>query len=133
MAVRDGFSLIEVMVALGILAFAVLGATSGQIMAMKLSTTSRHAALAMELAEQQMETLQAMPAADVKTLGSATDLDNPLDPDPNDGIPMTFNRSWTITPDGLTAGVITMQVDVSWTNALGQTITTSLQNLKADL
>ena len=133
MAPRDGFSLIEVMVALGILAFGVLGATTGQIMAMKLSTTSRHAALAMELAEQQMETFQAMPAAAVTALGSGTDGDNPLDPDPNDGIAMAFNRSWTITPDGLVTDVISMQVDVTWTNALGQARTTSLQNLKADL
>ena len=37
------------LLALGILAVGVLGATTGQIMAMKLSTTSRHAVLAMQL------------------------------------------------------------------------------------
>ena len=65
-----GFSLIEVMVALGIMGVGVLGATSGQLMAKKFSATSRHAVLAMQLAEEQMEILQAMPAADVTTLGS---------------------------------------------------------------
>ena len=39
----------------------------------------------MQLADEQMETLQGMSAADVLTLGSATDSENPLDPDPNDG------------------------------------------------
>ncbi len=133
MAPRDGFSLIEVMVALGILAFGVLGATTGQIMAMKLSTTSRHAVLAMQLAEEQIETLQSMPAADVKALGSANDAGNPLDPDPNDGVAMAFTRRWIITPDSPEADVIALEVQVDWTNGLGQTRTTSLRSIKADL
>ena len=130
---RDGFSLLEVMVALGILAVGVLGATGGQLMAMKLSTTSRHAIFAMQLAEAQMETLQGMPAADVKTLGTANDPNNPLDPDPNDGAAMAFTRRWIITPDSPEAGVISLEVQVDWINALGQTRTTSLRSLKADL
>ena len=133
MAHRDGFSLIEVMVALAILAFGVLGATAGQLMAMKLSTTSRHNVFAMQLAEAQMETLQAMSAADVKALGSANDPDNPLDPDPNDAAPMAFTRSWTITPDSPETNVITITVDVDWVNGVQQTRTTTLQSFKADL
>lgn len=133
MAGRGGFSLIEVMVALGILAVGVLGATSGQLMAMKLSTTSRLGALAMHLAEEQLETLQAMSGADVKALGSAVDPDNPIDPDPNDGAAMAFNRRWTITPDSPEPGLITMTVRVDWLNALGQARTTTLQSIKADM
>jgi Tfp pilus assembly protein PilV len=121
------------MVALGILAVGVLGATSGQILAMKLSSTSRHAVIAMQLAEEQMETLQSMPAADVKALGTANDANNPLDPDANDGVEMAFTRRWTVTPDDIETGVITLAVEVDWTNGLGQGRTTRLESLKADL
>ena len=130
---RNGFSLLEVMVALSILAIGVLGATKGQIMAIKLSTTSRHAVLAMQLADEQMETLQGMPASDVLTLGSANDPDNPLDPDPNDGVPMVFTRSWIVTPDGPEAGVIGLEVRVVWTDGLGQSRTARLRSMKADI
>ena len=129
---RDGFSLLEVMVALAILAVGILGATSGQLMAMKLSTTSRHAVLAMQLAEEQMEILQAMPAADVKALGTANDSNNPLDPDPNDGVAMEFTRRWIITPDSPEVDVIALEVQVDWTDGLGQTRTTNLESMKAD-
>ena len=50
---RSGFSLIEVMVALGILAFGLLGVTAGHLLAMRVSTSSRGATLAMDLAEQR--------------------------------------------------------------------------------
>ena len=130
---RNGFSLLEVMVALGILALGVLGATSGQLMAMKFSTTSRHAGLAMQLAEEQIETLQAMPAVAVLALGSGNDPNNPLDPDPNDGAAMAFVRRWIITPDSPEAGTITLQVQVDWSDGLGQTQTETLQSMKADL
>ena len=36
---RAGWSLLEIMVALAILGFGVIGATTGQILSMKLSTT----------------------------------------------------------------------------------------------
>ena len=133
MAKSDGYSLLEVMIALGVLAVGLLGATSGQIMAMKLSSTSRHAVLAMHLAEEQMETLQSMPASDVTALGTANDTGNPLDPDPNDGAAMAFNRSWIITPDSPETDTIALQVDVTWTDGLGATRTTSLQSIKADM
>ncbi len=129
---RNGFSLLEVMVALSILAVGVLGATKGQIMAIKLSTTSRHAVLAMELADEQMETLQGMSGADVLTLGSANDPENPLDPDPNDGAPMIFTRSWIVTPDSPEAGVIALEVRVVWTDGLGKSQTARLLSMKAD-
>ena len=130
---RNGFSLLEVMMALSILAIGVIGATKGQIMAIKLSTTSRHAVLAMQLADAQMETLQAMSAADVLTLGSANDPFNPLDPDPNDGVPMVFTRSWIVTPDGPELGVMGLEVRVVWTDGLGQSRTARLRSMKADI
>jgi prepilin-type N-terminal cleavage/methylation domain-containing protein len=133
MARRDGFSLLEVMIALVILAIGVLGATTGQIMAMKLSNSSRHATLAMQLAEEQLELLQSMSATEIKSLGSGNDPDNPLDPDPNDGATMAFDRRWIITADSPEANVISLEVEVDWIDGLGRTRTTALQSIKADL
>ena len=130
----EGISMVEVMVALVILGIGILGTTAGQLAAIKLSSDSRIHSEAMYLAEQQLETFEAMSGADVAALaGTTSDPANPIDPDPNDATAMGLNRSWTITTDTPEAGVITIQVDVSWTNSLGLVRTASVQSLKAEL
>lgn len=130
---RQGISLIEVMVALVILGIGILGTTAGQIAAIKLSQDSRTNAAAMNLAEQKLEEFEFMPAADVEVLaGTTADAANPIDP-PDDGVVMALNRSWTITPDTPEPGIMTVQVDVSWTNSIGNVSTVTVQTLKADL
>lgn len=130
---RDGFTMLELMVALGLLAFGLLGVTAGQIMAMKLSSSSRDHTLAMYLAEQQMETLQASSGADVKALaGTPNDPANPIDPDPGDGVEMAFVRRRIIEADQPEAGVIRITIEVDWVNSLGNTQTARVQSFKAD-
>ena len=46
---------------------------------------------------------------------------------------MALNRSWTITADTPEVGMITITVDTSWTNSLGNISSTSVQSLKAEL
>ena len=132
-----GFSLIEVMIALGILAFGIFTMMSAQIGAKRFSSNSRENTLAMKLAEREMETLFSMSAADVKARTTApgypNDPDNPIDPDPGDGAEMAFVRRTMIVADAPEAGVITMTVEVDWTNTLGTLQTTRIQSLKADL
>ena len=131
---REGISILEVMVALVILAIGILGTTAGQLAAIKLSSDSRVHGEAMNLAEHQLEAFKSMTGADVAALaGTTVDPANPIDPDPNDAMAMGLNRSWTITPDSPEVGVITIQVDVSWTNSLGAVRTASVQSLKAEL
>jgi len=126
--------MIEVMVALVILGIGILGTTAGQLAAIKLSSDSRIHSDAMYLAEQQLETFKSMSGADVVALaGSTLDPANPIDPDPNDGTTMALNRSWTITADAPEVGIMTIQVDVAWTNSLGAVSTASVQTLKAEL
>jgi len=127
-----GFSLIEVMLAMLILAIGVLLATSGQLSAMKKTNSSLYATAAMQLAEQQMELFQSMSSNDVKAIGTATDPNNPLDPDPNDQNPMAFVRRWIVTPDTPGPNVVTLEVQVDWVDGIGRTRTTSLMSLKAD-
>ena len=129
-----GFSLLEVMVALGILTFGVVGMTAGQILAIKLSSTSRSHTMALDLVEQQMEVFQATTAADVLTLvGNPNDPSNPIMADPGTGVPLPFTRTWEILGDTPETGVIQMTVMVDWVNALGKTRTARIQTLKADL
>lgn len=134
---RRGFTLIEAMVALGILAVGVLGTTVGHIYAVRNSSDSRHQSVAMRLAEEQLEIMTIMSGDDVKDMvtapGYPNDPSNPIDPDPGDGANMEFNRSWTITPDSPEARVISITVAVNWVNALGNTKTVRVQTLKADL
>jgi prepilin-type N-terminal cleavage/methylation domain-containing protein len=108
-----GFSLLEVMVALGILAIGVVGMTAGQVLALKVSSTSRSHTMALDLAEEQMEVFEATTAADVLTLvGSPNDPDNPIMMDPGTGVPVPFTRSWEILADTPEVGVIQMTVMV---------------------
>ena len=131
---RSGSSLLEVTVALGLLAYGVLGVTAGQIFAIKFSDASRSDTSSMYLAEQQMEIFRVMSAADVKDLltdpGYPNDPDNPLQPDSTSST--TFSRRWLIQTDTPEAGVITITVEVDWIDSVGNVRTASLQSLKAD-
>ena len=133
---RGGFSLIELMIALGILAFGLLGMMAGQLASMHFAADSREHTLAMKLVEQQMETLMAMTAADVEALTTAPgypdDPANPIDPDPGDGKPMAFQRRSIVDVDTPEAGVMTLTVEVDWTNELGAVRTARAQSFKAD-
>ncbi|MFQ5416287.1 MAG: prepilin-type N-terminal cleavage/methylation domain-containing protein [Myxococcota bacterium] len=133
----SGFSLLEVMIALSILAFGMLTATVGQISALKTSRQSRTQMLAMYLAEQQMEAFQAMTAADVLAATGdpnyPNDPANPIDPDPGDDDDVQFTRRWFIQQDTPEVGVISLRVEVDWVSPLGFARTTTLQSHKAEL
>jgi prepilin-type N-terminal cleavage/methylation domain-containing protein len=129
-----GFSLLEVMIAIGILAIGVVGMTAGQVLAIKVSSTSRSHTMALDLAEQQMEVFHATTAADVLTLvGNPNDPNNPIMMDPGTGTPVPFIRRWEILNNTPEAGVIRMTVLVDYQNALGNTRTARIQSLKANL
>ena len=128
-----GVSLIEVIVALAVLGFGMLGMAAAQISSYRFSDTSRERTLAHGLAQQQLEIFQSMSTASIDAAILAGTLDplNRIDPDPNDTAAMAFNRSWTITPDTPEDGVYTVQVTVNWTgNAGAQTV--QLETFKSE-
>lgn len=132
----SGFSLIEVMVALGILAFGILAATASQIASMRVASESRNRSVAMNLSEEMIEIFEFISADDVLLFladpGYPNDPANPIDPDPGDGATMQFNRVWIIEPDTPEQGVITLTVTVSWEDAMGVTRSAQIQALKVD-
>lgn len=132
-----GVSLMEVTIALTILGFGMLAGASAQLSAMRYSSDSRARMEAQYLAQQQMEILQAMtPTA----IGAAfpdgavvADANNPLDPDPLDGMARQYNRSWVVTRDNPVDGVFRIDVQVSWTSTNTGTIrTVNLESLKSE-
>ena len=123
---QSGISLLEVIIALSILGFGMLGVAAAQISAYRFSDSSRDRTLAHQLAQQQIGFFQAMSATSIEAIRLAGPNDplNPIDPDPNDNTPMVFNRSWTITPDTPETDVYTVLVNVNWVgNAGAQTVT----------
>lgn len=134
---RSGFSMLEIMIALGVLSLGVLAMTAGQLAAIKLSGDSRSRTTAMALAQQQVETVHTMTAQDVKDMvppsGTADDPSNPIHPNPDDASSITFNRSWTVQEDTPETGVITVTIVVTWTDEEGIPRTIRLRTLKADV
>ena len=128
-----GFTMLEVMIAMLILAFGVLGAAAAQLTAMDYARKSRSLTQALYLAERQIEAFQAMPAADVAAqAGTPNDPGNPIDPTPGDEDLTTYNRSWQIQIDTPEADVMTISVRVDWTDELGQNRRVQLDTMKAD-
>ena len=123
------------MLAMTILAVGVLGATAGQLAAMKLSSSSKAHSLALSLAEEQMEEFQASTLADVlarvAAAGYPNDIRNPIMLDPGGGSLIAFNRSWLIEPNTPEFGLARVTVSVGWTDSGGRSRAARVQSLKA--
>lgn len=124
-----GFTLLEIVVALGILSTGLLAIAAGQLAALRISTRSRYLSQAAHLAQAQIEAFQAMPLASLP--GSGNDPNGPIDVDVNDLDMTTFNRRWTIEPNTPVAGVTRITVSVDWFDPkLNQQRTATLQTMK---
>lgn len=132
---QSGFTLLETMVALGILAVGTLGVGASILTAIKYATQSRNATQAMYLAVDQLEVMRLMSApavlAMVPNANFLDDPTNPIDPDPNDDDATTFDRRWRIEDDVPEGGLITITVEVDYVDRMGITRTVGLRTLKA--
>lgn len=132
-----GVSLIEVMIALSVLGFGMLGVAAAQLSAFRSTDQSHDRMLAHGLAQQQLEIFQEMSTAALEVIrtdpGYPNDPLNPIDPDPNDANVMAFNRSWTITPDSPETDVYRILVTVAWNDARGAVRNVRLETFKSEL
>jgi type IV pilus assembly protein PilV len=132
-----GVSLLEVVIALAVLGFGMLGAAAAQISAFRNTDESQERMIAQSLAQQQVERFREMSRTSLETIlaaGSpASDPLNPIDPDPADAKAMAFNRTWTITPDTPEDNVYTIVVNVSWTSAKGGTQSVQLETFVSEI
>jgi len=104
---QSGFSLIEVLIAMAILAISLLAAATMQVGSIRNNASGNMVTQANMLAKAQMEVLKN--TADLTTLADGAETNIDADGQPG-GI---YNRSWMVTNLGTTAKRIT--VTVEWT------------------
>ena len=133
---QDGFSLLEVMIASAILATGLLVIALAQVSALKMGSRSKHLTDAVYLAQEQIETFQALPATDVMFTTPTTDFDDPVgyilaggdaqfgtvawNPEQG-GDQAVFTRRWTIEPNTPSIGLTRITVEVRWSQDGGAT------------
>ena len=104
---QSGFSLIEVLIAMAILALSLLAAATMQVSSIRNNASGNMVTQANMLAKAQMEVLKN--TADVTTLADGAE--NNIDADGQPG--GIYNRSWTVANMGATARRITVTVEWS--------------------
>ena len=97
---NKGFTLVEIMVAISILAIALLGLASVTVMVIKGNTFSKTMTAATTLANDKMEQLKRTGYA---SLGSGADT-----------VQSIYSRTWTVTQNSPIANMITVVVTVQW-------------------
>jgi len=119
-----GFTLIEILVAMTIFSFAVLGLAAGTVTLTRTNQNSHWHASAVNLAQARIEELRAMTSAALSSLAcpaytSTGCSDSPV------ASGATFARSWQITADTPVTGVSQLNVKIDWTDYTSQSLTFS--------
>jgi len=113
---HGGFTLLEVMVAMLLLAIALLGLMALQIRSVRSNAFSNCMTVASCFARNQIETLRSQSADDWDSLSDGTFTDTVRDIDKDSGAArMVFTREWKIETDPNSNGRIrNVSVAVSW-------------------
>jgi len=116
---RSGFTLIEMMIAMVILAGGLLAMLSVQVQALKQGRYGRHTSEAMQIARDQMELFMRLPwdaaAAQPVAWTAPAAIDVTVQNDGGAVAQQTFNVSWRITTAAFEANARLIDIDVTWT------------------
>ena len=116
---RAGFTMIEVLAAMGIFSVAVLGLAVGAITITKANKTSQFHTMATNMAQDMAEQLKATSVSQVVTCNSSCETAPTFQ-----GV--TFTRTWVVTANSPSAGINKIDVTVQWTDyALHSVMVTS--------
>ena len=109
---RQGFTLLEVLVALAILSVGLLGLAGLQLSALQGGRQAFTGILATQMALQRLEELQQLDPQDPALAPGVHD----------DGVVqeqgVAYSRQYTVIPDSPVPGVVTLQMTLSWTDPL---------------
>jgi prepilin-type N-terminal cleavage/methylation domain-containing protein len=117
---KDGFTLVEILIAITIFCFAVLGLAIGTVSVIRSNQNSHLRASAVNLAQARLEELRAMTSAAFSALSCPSSTpcsDNAV------ASGVTFTRQWSITTNSPVAGVNRIDVSVNWSDYANQTLT----------
>lgn len=115
----DGFSLIEVLAAAGLISLVALGFAAGAERGVRYSSYNRNLGAATALAQDKMEELRSRNAGDLQLLdGAHADPLNPLTALGTAG--GLYTRRWTVMDNMPATGLKTIAMTVTWT-AQGET------------
>jgi type IV pilus assembly protein PilV len=103
-----GFTLLEVMIALVILAIGLLGLAGLQIIAIKGNSFGQQMTVASTLAQNQLEELR-------ENAGSLSDGNDTV----TDQNGITYTRNWVVATNQPQANMDTVNITVSWTGPTG--------------
>ena len=109
---QNGFTLLEILIAMGIFTAAILGVAISATSVIKANHNSYSTTVAINLAQDKLEELKALPGS-LASGGPVTDTINGE----------TFSRSWTVTSDSPVTGMKRIDVTVTWTDYGSHTIT----------
>ncbi|HSE87024.1 MAG TPA: prepilin-type N-terminal cleavage/methylation domain-containing protein [Candidatus Binatia bacterium] len=116
---NEGFTLVEILIAVTIFTFAVLGLAIGTVSVIQTNQTSHLRASAVNLAQARLEELRAMTSTAFSGLAcpnSTPCSDSPV------ASGVTFTRQWWITTNSPVAGVNQIDVRINWTDYTNQTM-----------
>ncbi len=130
---RGGFTLLEVLLALSILAFGLLGLAAMQLYAMQGRSSGRHSTFAAALAQTQMDELQRRNWTTVADTGGAWVSQTRNESVQEDGatsqVEQAYTLSWRITDD--VAGVTRLlDVSVTWSEEDGANRAYSISSVR---
>ena len=102
-----GLTLVEVLVAMFLLVFGLLGLAQGTILAIRSNQTALYHVMASNLGRDKLEDLKATSWAGIVSGGPSTEIRNNV----------VFTRTWTVTPNSPAAGLKRIDVAVTWVDS----------------
>jgi prepilin-type N-terminal cleavage/methylation domain-containing protein len=116
---RQGFSLVEVLIAMVVLAVALMGLATLQVRCIRSNDLANRTTQATNLAQVQLEELLFRVAiGEHFAAGNYEDDENPVSV-PADDAGAIYTRSWTFTDDDPVAAARTITVLVAWDDTMG--------------